>query len=81
MSLKVDALRAKYVAMRLEAVATLEVYSKNAVGIGEHPNIIEEMDKLVRTVTDASGYLDTLDGIFVSAEDTESVAKSGPLNE
>ena len=28
MSLKVDALRAKYVAERLEAIATLEVYTK-----------------------------------------------------
>jgi len=81
MSLKVDALRAKYLAMRLEAVATLEVYSKNAVGIGEHPGIIEEMDKLVRTVTDANGYLETLDGIFVSADDSTSVESSGPLNE
>ena len=58
MSLKVDALRAKYIAMRLEAIATLEIYSKNAVGIGEHPQVIDEMDKLIRTVADANGYLE-----------------------
>lgn len=69
MSLKVDALRAKYVAMRLEAIATLEVYSKNAVGIGEHPQVIEEMDKLVRTVADANGYIEVLDQIFVDSDE------------
>jgi hypothetical protein len=81
MSLKLDALRAKYIAMRLEAVATLEVYSKNAIGIGEHPQIIDEMDKLIRTISDANGYLATLDSIFVTADDKEAVGPSGPLNE
>ena len=47
MDLKVDALRAKYQAEKLEAIATLEVYVKNAAGIGEHPQIIEEMATLV----------------------------------
>jgi len=80
MSLKVDALRAKYVAMRLEAIATLEVYSKNAVGIGEHPQVIEEMDKLVRTITDANGYLEVLDQIFVDSDEGTQVSKTGQVN-
>ena len=50
MDLKVDALRAKYQYEKLEAIATLEVYVKSAVGIGEHPQIIEEMAKLVEQV-------------------------------
>ena len=33
MSLKIQALRAKYEAQKLEALATLEVYIKNSVGI------------------------------------------------
>lgn len=81
MSLKVDALRAKYVAMRLEAVATLEIYSKNSVGIGEHPQVIEEMDKLVRVVADVTGYLEALDAIFVTTDDGAIVGETGPLNE
>ena len=81
MSLKVDALRAKYVAMRLEAIATLEVYSKNAVGIGEHPQIIEEMDKLVRVVADANGYLDALDAIFVQSDEGQTLGETGPVND
>lgn len=77
MSLKIQALRAKYEAQRLEALATLEVYIKNSVGIGEHPQVIEEMDKLVRAVDEADGCLSTLDRIFVtdinSEEGTTSV--------
>ncbi len=60
MSLKIDALRAKYNAKRLEALATLEVYMKNSVGIGEHPQIIEEMDKLVKSIAEANDCLETL---------------------
>ena len=60
MSLKIDALIAKYNAQRLEALATLEVYMKNSVGIGEHPQIIEEMDKLVKSIAEANDCLETL---------------------
>ena len=60
MSLKIDALRAKYNAKRLEALATLEVYMKNSVGIGEHPQIIEEMDKLIKSIAEANDCLETL---------------------
>ncbi len=60
MSLKIDALRAKYNAQRLEALATLEVYMKNSVGIGEHPQIIEEMDKLIKCIAEANDCLETL---------------------
>lgn len=81
MSLKVDALRAKYIAMRLEAVATLEIYTKNAVGIGEHPQVIEEMDKLVRIAADADSYLETLDKIFVQTDEGTTLGQTGPLND
>jgi|TARA_B110000879_G_C10951538_1_gene423886 hypothetical protein len=80
MSLKVDALRAKYIAMRLEAIATLEIYSKNAVGIGEHPQVIDEMDKLIRTIADTNGYLDALDAVFVTTDDGQEIGKTGPIN-
>ena len=41
-----DALRAKYEAQYKEAEVTLKVYANNPVAIGEHPQHIEEMDKL-----------------------------------
>ena len=81
MSLKVDALRAKYVAQRLEAIATLEVYTSNSVGIGEHSQIIEEMDKLVRTVADMNGYLDALDAIFKQTDSGTTVGETGQIND
>lgn len=81
MSLKVDALRAKYVAQRLEAIATLEVYTSNSVGIGEHPQIIEEMDKLVRIVADMNGYLDALDAIFKQTDSGTTVGETGQIND
>ena len=80
MSLKVDALRARYVAERLEAIATLEIYTKSAVGIGEHPQIIDEMDKLLRKVADMNGYLETLDAIFVETDSGSTFGTDGPVN-
>jgi hypothetical protein len=69
MNLKIQALRAKYQAQKLEALATLEVYMKSAVGIGEHPQIIEEMDKQVRSLADAEDCLETLDRVFIERTD------------
>jgi len=36
------------------------VYFSNAVGVGEHPQIIDEMDKQVEKLADAQGSLATL---------------------
>jgi hypothetical protein len=63
-NLKLQALRAKYTAQKLEALATLEVYMNNAVGIGEHPQIIEEMDNLVQQIADAEDCLEVLERSF-----------------
>ena len=81
MDLKVQALRAKYQAEKLEAIATLEVYVKNAVGIGEHPQIIEEMAKLVEQVANSNDCIEALDEIFIQSDDTETnVAQEGSVN-
>ena len=42
----IKALRKKYEAVIEEAKATAEVYLHRPVGIGEHPQFIEELDKL-----------------------------------
>lgn len=63
-NLKLEALRAKYNARRLEAIATLDVYMSSSAGIGEHPQIIEEMDKLVQQVADADDCLEVINRIF-----------------
>ena len=71
-NLKLEALKAKYVAQKLEALATLEVYMNNSVGIGEHPQIISEMNSLIRTVSDAEGCLAVIESSFSEAS-TEGV--------
>jgi len=48
-----DALKAKATAEELGALARLSVYANNAVGIGEHPQITEEMEKMVQQYVDA----------------------------
>ena len=55
-----NALRLKYEAQREEARSTLLVYFNNPVGIGEHPQHIEEMDKLMANMVDAQDKLDML---------------------
>lgn len=69
--LKLKALKARYSAQRLEALATIEVYMSNSAGIGEHPQIIDEIDNLVRKVDEAEGLLKTLDTIFKVEEQTD----------
>ena len=43
----------RYEAEIAEAYATLVIYFDNSVGIGDHPNLLEEMDKLVGRIADA----------------------------
>ena len=49
-----DALEARYEAQILEADATLKIYLENSVGIGEHPQHIEEIDKLETSIREGA---------------------------
>ena len=55
-----NALEAKYEAQVAEAHATIKIYLENSVGIGEHPQHIEEVDKLVQKIADAQEKLEVL---------------------
>ena len=68
----VDALQAKYIAQKLEAIANLQNYLSNSVGVGEHPNIVEECDKLVETIGHADDKLNTLKSIFEATQTTNA---------
>ena len=39
---------------------TLEVYLTNSAGIGEHPQIMDEIDKLIKSIAEADGCLETI---------------------
>ena len=56
-----NALRAKYEAERAEADATANIYLENSVGIGEHPQHIEEVNKLIEKIANAKEKIDVLD--------------------
>tara|TARA_R100000657_G_scaffold13153_1_gene8662 strand:+ start:80 stop:289 length:210 start_codon:yes stop_codon:yes gene_type:complete len=45
-----EALEKKYDAEISEADATLKVYLENPVGIGEHPQIVDEADKQIAKI-------------------------------
>ena len=55
-----DALEKKYEAEIAQADATVHIYFNNSVGIGEHPQHIEELDKLVSKIADAEDKLKIL---------------------
>ena len=55
-----DALEAKYQADIAHADATLKIYLESSVGIGEHPQHIEECDKLVEKIASAKEKLEVL---------------------
>jgi len=55
-----DALVAKYEADIAHADATLKIYLEHSVGIGEHPQHIDECDKLVEKIANAKEKLDVL---------------------
>ena len=56
----IDALTYKYESEIAETEATLWIYFNNPVAIGEHPQHLEEMDKLVEKMTNAKDKLETL---------------------
>ena len=56
-----NALRAKYEAEIAEADATANIYLDNSVGIGEHPQHIDEVNKLIDKIAQAKEKLDVLD--------------------
>ena len=66
-NLKLQALKARYQARKLEALAELENYMSNSAGIGEHQHIVDEIDKLVSAIADEDGCMQVLDEVFTSS--------------
>ena len=55
-----DALEDRYTAQISEADATIKIYLENSVGIGEHPQHIDEIDKLFQKIADAQEKLQAI---------------------
>ena len=59
-----EALEKKYEAQIAHAYATLLIYFDSSVGIGEHPQHIDEMDKQLDIMSTAEEKLATLNKHF-----------------
>ena len=55
-----EALEDRYNAQISEADATLKIYLEHSVGIGEHPQHIDEVDKLIEKIANAQEKLKEL---------------------
>ena len=56
----IDALEKRYQAEISHADATIKIYFNNSVGIGEHPQHIDEVDKQLQKIADATEKLKEL---------------------
>jgi methylaspartate ammonia-lyase len=63
-----DALKAQFEAKKQKALATLTIYLTNPVGIGEHPQHIDEMVKLAEQLAEADDVVKTLEKTFETPE-------------
>jgi len=62
-TLAIEALRHKYEAQKKSAKYTLTNYLQNPAAIGEHPDLLEEMDKAIGSWEEANSRLQALDDI------------------
>jgi hypothetical protein len=62
--LLIDALRKKYEAEIADAYASALIYLNSSVGIGEHPQFVEELSKLVDKISSADENINTLNKYF-----------------
>jgi len=52
-----EALKKRYEGQIAEGYATINIYLLHPVGIGEHPQHLDEIDKLLRNIVDAEEKL------------------------
>ena len=56
-------------AQEAKAVANLQNYMTNSVGVGEHPDVVEECKKLVRNIAEARELADTVKSLLDDGSD------------
>ena len=67
----VEALKRKYEAEIASAKATAEVYFERPVAIGEHPQFLQELDKVLNQISNAEENLKTLSKYFDKINDDD----------
>jgi len=64
MEIYVNAIVKKCEADRAVAVANLNTYLQHPVGVGEHPDVVGEMDKLLDAIATSDGKLEALKSLI-----------------
>jgi hypothetical protein len=54
-------LKKRYEAQIAESSTTINIYLSNSVGIGEHPQHLDEIDKLLQVIVDAEDKIKLID--------------------
>ena len=67
----IKALEDKYEAEISAAHAIVKIYLENSVGIGEHPQHLEEIDKQLEKIANAEEKLEALDSFRIPREEEE----------
>jgi hypothetical protein len=65
------ALKSQFEAQRQRALATISVYLTNPVGIGEHPQIIDEMVEQTKLLAEAMDCINCLEETFEKSDTNE----------
>ena len=65
----IDALKAKYEAEIKVAKATIEVFFEKPVGVGEHPQFVEEIDKQLSVIGCACEKIKVIDKYYPDHDD------------
>jgi len=61
---RLQAVRKHYESIELESKETIEIYLTNAVGIGEHPQIMEELRKQIEQYSHARDCIQNIDQLI-----------------
>ena len=69
----INALRKKYEYEIASAKANIAAYQKNPTGIGEHPDLVSEIDKFIEKFADAQGKLDSLKMMLAHTADSKNL--------
>jgi len=73
----IKALESKYQAKIDESLATIDLYLSKPVGIGEHPDILDVLDKYLEELDRNKSKLETLRGLIT----TEQTPPAVPVKE
>ena len=68
----INALLSEANAKEAKAIANLQVYLKNSVGVGEHPDVVGECKKLIDDIASARETRQTIESLLPKQESENS---------